>query len=1059
MPTTTGAHKKKKASGGSKPKAGKGNQPTGKAEKPVPVSMEAALNKRIEELSKLGFSSELLKDDLKESLKNKDAKPLVVSIDEALHKWLLACNWKEGEEKYTFEFHPAELMQGCAILLKALGTKPVAFVKRIRENLKKTLGGKLKKPTRAEQKAEAAKEALYDAWIELIVNTLMLYVGGEHVYRACADGPEDENDARGKKPELSEAVGELLEAVEGWVSALIVILSRGGGKELDKWFDELKDEERHRYFAEKEIGSRWDKVQGLSDEDRKKNEKKREEDWEKFKNQPAGVAKAKYYAEIIKHWANLMKSLIATWEAWRGMHPADIDEKEWVLHAPWATGAVFKLALKKKDENSFEGKLTAKGLAHPEERKFRQENVVEAEKATCEVTRDSAHAATLKFTWTPKGEECKKLPTAGDAFFAGSKEAEDEAKFESTLLISDALKVGLPPGEFRRKVRIGDYLKFAVAVLRVLAAVWGVLPKKQREAAQKFLLAKLKPQLEGYFKAKAKFKGVTLGLDIDKDPWTLNFGLKSPRIHIKLGWDFVGLIELLLVKLKVMEDEEEDQERALKPSALVPTSCEMGGKLGQFGELSLGIERLEKKSDKIAKTLDELSKLPMVGEEIARFRDFCKENKIAVCLGKPKVRAGDAESAELPGLEIPLICDMEEMELPWGTISFPATVTLTFTLTAEQVASFFPPLRAVLEAWEVGWAIGSFINELPATQEAMDYYGNWYVEWSAHEDWNKEYLALDDWVLNIQKMKWITHGDAVVSFIKSPYLAAKNYRKKHNIISTFNAVVPPYQHAIQYRDTLAERIEAGLKDPHQLGLDAKSIGHAMALAHVLGHDKFPAERVEEQLEKESGGKPLADIEADFYRFYLYPAEYAARRSAFIDKYQAENSELSPLYIKGQLCDAKAIAFEKAFRFVSGEFHKQYIQLLCCTFPEAAKDAIEVMKQRGKWTWVVSRSKANEEIKVEILAKDGYFSTAMVERADHTKAFLAGCNVHFLSGDFSAVKGDLHKFRVNAKRPTGGQASGAWTYLRVIGEDGDKTESPFWFLEIDGQGEVVSAWRG
>ena len=188
------------------------------------------------------------------------------------------------------------------------------------------------------------------------------------------------------------------------------------------------------------------------------------------------MAKAKYYAEIIQHWANLLKALIATWEAWRGMHPADIDEKEWVLQAPWATNAVFKLALKKKDENSFEGKLTAKGLAHPEERKFRQENVVEAEKATCEVTRESAHAATLKFKWTPKGEESKKLPTAGDAFFSGDTEAEDEAKFESTLLISNALKVGLPPGEFRRKVRIGDYLKFAVAVLRVLAAVWGVLP-------------------------------------------------------------------------------------------------------------------------------------------------------------------------------------------------------------------------------------------------------------------------------------------------------------------------------------------------------------------------------------------------------------------------------------------------------------------------------------------------------------------------------------------------------------------------------------------------------
>jgi hypothetical protein len=1061
MATTTTAQKKKKPQSGTKPssaskpsKNAPGTQPTGKSPKPVQVSLEEALNQRVEELSKMGFSSQLLKDDLKESLKDKKSKPLVVSIDEALKKILLAFNWKPGLEKYNFEFHPAELMQGCAILLSALGKKRPAFVKAIKDDLKKTLGSKLKKPTRAQQKEEAEKDALYDAWIEISMQTLMLYVGGEHVYRAFAEGAEDEKDARGEKPEKSEAVGELLEAVEGWVSALIVILARGGGKELSKWFDELKQEERHRYFAEKEIGGRWDKVQGLDDAKQKENEKKRQEEWEAFKKQPAGVAKAKYYAEIIHHWADLLKALIATWEAWRGMHPADIDQKEWVLEAPWATGAVFKLALKKKDENSFEGKLTAKGLAHPEERTFRQENVVETEKATCEVTRASAHAHALKFKWTPKGEECKKLPTAGDAFFAGTKEIEDEAKFESTLLISDALKVGLPPGEFRRKVRVGDYLKFGVSVLRVLAAIWGVLPRKQREKAQRILLEKFKPQLEKFFKLKPKFKAVDVSLD-PKD-WTLTFGLKSPRIHIKLGWDFVALVELLLVKLHVMEDE--DQGVQLKPSALVPTSCEMGGKMGQFGELSLSLARLEKKSDKIAKTLDQLATLPMVGEEIARFRDFCKEHKIAICPGKPKVRPGDAKSGELPGLELPLICDVEELDLPWGVASFPATITLTFTLTAEQVASFFPPLRAILEAWEIGWAIGSFINELPATQEAMEYYGNWYVEWAAHEDWSKEYLALNEWVLGIQKSKWILHGDSVVSFIKSPYQAAKSYRKKHNIISAFNDVVPVYEHAIQYRDALAQRIAAGLKDPHQFGLDAKSIGHGMALAHVLGHADFPAEKVEQRLQAESGGKPLLDIEADFYRFYLYPAEYAARHSAFVNKYKAENDKLSPLFVRGQLSDAKAVTFERVYRFVTNEMHKKYIELICCTFPEKTGNTIEVMKQGPRWTWVISRAKANEEIKVEIVAKDGIFTRAVVERADHTKAFLAGCNIHWLTGDFSAVKNDLHKFRVNEQRPGGGQASGTWAYLRVIGEEGDKMESAFWFLEMDGQGEVVGAWR-
>jgi hypothetical protein len=1068
-----------------------GEHPTGKAEKPVEVNLGDALHKRVDTLQERGwFKSDVLRKDLNDCLKQKsgkDSTPLVLSIDDVLRLCLLAFNWQEGK-KYTFEFHWELLLKAGAVFARAVGKKPTPEIKELAEDIRNALAGTLKKPfpksekqqAKERRKEEAADltDALIDASIGVVVNGLLLIVAGDQVYEAFSDKPRDKDDNR-PKVEKAEAVGEFFEAVEGMTSALIVIFSRGGGKQLGKWLADFKHKEEHHYEAEQELARRWDKVKGVSEEKQQENEKARKKEWEKAAREPASVAKAHHFAELINHWANLIKAVTEAWEAYRGLHPADIDEKEWVLQAPWATGALYKLSLEKTAENKFEGKLTAKGLAHPEEREFRQAIVVEVEKASCEVTRDEPLAPKLKFKWKPKGEESKKLPSPGDVFFGGTEEKEEEVEFHSTILLSDALKLGLPAaGEFVRKMRPGDYVKFGVSVLRVIAACWGLMPRSTREKAKNLMLEKLAPRLEAFFKVRGaawarlgvgpRIEPLTVELNTTKPPWTLTFGLQGPHVQLKLGWDFIELMEMLLVKLKVAEDEAPGMQ--LKANALVPTTCKMRGTLGQFGELALDLERREQKVERKEATasaviFDKLKQLPLLGDELTRFEEFCKEYKIAVRVGQPKVRGGDPKFDgkpsldDKPGLEIPLICQMEELATPWSG-SFPATVTLTYTATAEVVANLLPELRVILLGWGIGWTVGSFINELPATQEAMELYGKWYVEFAAHEDWSRDYTAMDEWVVGLQKAKWIIHGDAVVAFIKSPYLAAQRYCAKHKIISALNRVVPLNDRAIGYRKTLAERIAAARKDPHALGMEMKSIGQAMALAHVLGHDQFPAQVVEQQLAAESGGKPLTGIEADFYRFYLYPGEYDQRRKAFLDMHRAERERLSKNFVQGKLSDAKAIVYERLFTFVNDNAHKQFIELLHSPFPEAStENTIQVLQQDGKWRWLVQRSMANEEIKVELLAHNLVWPDPVVERADHTKALLTGCNIHWLSGDFSAVKGALLQHQVKERRPTGGEATGAWTYLRVTGQGGDKMDGPRYFLETDDQGKVVSAWRG
>ena len=1079
-----------------------GEHETGEGHKPVPVNYKDALVQRTDAWKQRGWSkSEVLRQDLDESLHKKkeggkEEPPLILAMDEALHLLLESVGWKEGEKTFVFELRWPLLLKGCAVFLAAVGKRPPAEVKALAGDMKEALTRTLKGPNSREkhrQEVEDTREALFDAIVGLVVSSLLLVAGGMHVHEAFSEpakkkpaegaaqepGAGPEAGAAAEEPpkvEKAEAVGEVLEAVEGLVSALVVILTRGGGKALGAWLAKFKHEERDQFDAEEKIATDWEHVQGLSEEKQQENAKQRKEEWDKFAKLPAGAARAQFWAELISHVASLVKAVVAAADAWIELHPSDLHGQEWVLQAPWATSALYKLNLEKEagTDGLFKGTLTARGLAHPEERTFRQSNVVEVEKASCEVTRTGEHPATLKFTWKPRGEESRKLPSPGDTFFAGTEELEEEVEFHSTRLLTDALKIGLPAGEFVRKQRLGGYVKFGVAVLRCVAGCWGVLPRKQREEANQLLLEKLSPLLEKFFKARTAAWRVlagktdkapfTAGLELEKEQWILRFGFQSPRGHANVGWDFAALMEVLLTRLGL--DEGEEKGPATRPNGLVPISCDVGWQFGHFGEISVGVVALQKKAAArkdgtlTAVAFEGLKKLPLLGDELVRFEEFCKLNKIAVYMGPPKVRGTKPGQVALPGLEIPLVCDMEELELasPFGgAVSFPATVTLTYTATADVVANLLPELRAVLMAWDVGWTIGSIINELPCTQVAMETYGKWYVEWASREGWSKEYLAMDEWVLGLQTRKWICHGDAVVAFIKSPYLAARHYNAAHGIL---NHVVPLNDHAIGYRGSLAGLIYAASKDPHALGVDFKSIGHAMALAHVLGHDEFIVRRVEDQLAAEVEGKRLTAVEADFYRFYLYPGEYDQRRAGFLEKHKAEREQLRACFAEGELSEAKAVIYERVFEFVNDKAHKQYIELLWSPFPEpTTENSILVQARDGRWGWTVQRSMANEEIRVELMGHNFVLPDPVLDRADHSQALRTGCNIHLLNGDFSSIKGALAKVREKRDRPSGGVAEGALAYVRVIGEDGKAMEGPLYFLETNEQGEVVSAWRG
>lgn len=1034
-------------------------QPTGKSDKPVAPDWDG-WPKVLQSLATIGFDQAYLKADLEAEQKKVAAakgygsfKPMCLYLDEAFKKLLLSINYKAGKP-FTPQFHPGELMEACGIFVEGLSQKDPHFVSLLLADVSRVLSGKIKSGKHLSERETAVREA----WVTLLVQTLKAYVIGQQLVRAFSDDPEDKTDVR-EKPSREEAVKGLFEALEKLVVALFTIAAHAKDDPgLREWFKKMKSEELDLLKARERIGERWDALRKVEPAKAAEEKKKRREEFDAFKKKGGTAARIAEHGELVKNVGALISSVFGVWDAWREMHPKDLEGKRWLLAAEWNPGQDFSLVVEKKGANAFEGTLTARGLAVPPDRAGHAAEIIEEKKATCEITRSGPLADKLKFVWKPAGPEAKKLPTAGDVFFTGTKEAEEEVHFESTLRLGEALKLPvaggakLAPSVLQREVKIEDWVKVGLAGLKVLGGIWGVVPRRLRAKVSEDGLEFLNHHFGGLVKRVAPLsKWVVLSLDKKETRWILTAGLKSDRATGTVSWDFARLVDAACAALH----GEGEGEAKTESSGLAPLAVKVSGALEKV-RFTLSMEHPEKKEENKSDTLDELSRWPAIGPPLARLKEFLRDHEGTFAVGRPKVSSGSAEGGnlELPAIELPFVLTLGH----FLSAKYPATFTLTVGLTAAQVASAIPAVRACLIAWDVGWAIGTLINELPITQEVMEHVGNWYVSWATAEAWSKDYEEQDKWVLGLQKQRLLTHGDTIVAFIKSPYLAANRYRVEHKLASKFHAVVPDYARAREFRRHWAQEIAAAERDPAKLGHEVRSLGHAYVIAHLLGDEHFHAARVAKKLDEDTRVH-LMPIEADFLRFYLYPADYAAMQQSFLRKHQAQHDVVAPRYVAGKLVEPESVAFERLFRFVRGDQHRKLVDLMTCSFPEVGEDSAEILKLHDRWSWAVVRMRANERIAIELVG-NGMMAKPLLDAAHHEKALLTACDVRFRSGDFGFAKEALLAHRnQREKRPQGGgEAHGTYARLRVIGEDGSaKDTEQAWFLEVDDSGEVVSAW--
>jgi len=354
-------------------------------------------------------------------------------------------------------------------------------------------------------------------------------------------------------------------------------------------------------------------------------------------------------------------------------------------------------------------------------------------------------------------------------------------------------------------------------------------------------------------------------------------------------------------------------------------------------------------------------------------------------------------------------------------------------------------------------------------QDAVEFYGNIYLNWANQQDWFNRYDALDRQTSKFASSKGISLREEVVALIKSPHYAAETYNREHGIFDAFgHGAHPKFKQWDDQRascETAAEDLSAG-RTPRG---NVPSLSHAMATAYLLGSEKFTKDQVAQQITADRDAKKLHPIQADLLRFYLlddepdvFDREYDAAKNQFLAKYK-------PAYDKAkQAVDAAGQSgFVSAEQFMTVRWvdmvkdgaHRDFVHCMVYEPPDPAySDQIVFAAVQSEWMWQVVRSRANERISIEFVAKDQEswvpFRTTNLHIGGK-QALLVEAQFHHTRGKFADLKDELLRHKEQETRSTGGTVTGAWLELRVVGQDKKELKERC-FLQLDPSGKVLKA---
>jgi len=172
-----------------------------------------------------------------------------------------------------------------------------------------------------------------------------------------------------------------------------------------------------------------------------------------------------------------------------------------------------------------------------------------------------------------------------------------------------------------------------------------------------------------------------------------------------------------------------------------------------------------------------------------------KRKGVTLDVSMPRVRTGKVSASDslddvLPAVELPItfyVDDLLELGQQAGPVGgeVPVKLTLIVGLTAAQVASMIPQVRAVLIAWDIGWTIGSFINEIPAVQRTMNSLTDSAARWLNYEGVDDRSADLVNMASRLAQQGRIPGIEVSIVGAKSLLFAADEWAAQHGFQAMF----------------------------------------------------------------------------------------------------------------------------------------------------------------------------------------------------------------------------------------------------------------------------------
>jgi hypothetical protein len=428
----------------------------------------------------------------------------------------------------------------------------------------------------------------------------------------------------------------------------------------------------------------------------------------------------------------------------------------------------------------------------------------------------------------------------------------------------------------------------------------------------------------------------------------------------------------------------------------------------------------------------------------------------------------------LPAVELPVtfyVDDLFDLGQQAGAAGgeVPVKLTLTVGLTAAQVASFIPQIRAVLVAWDIGWTIGTFINEIPAVQRTMNSLTDAAVRWMNYQDIEDRSMAVFESANRLIQRRAIAGIELAVVNAKSTFFAADEWASQNSFQAMFReGRHPSFGSWKTYRTRMEADAQQYLKSPKPPNHGSWSPGHSMTMAWLLGSGAWSKDEIVRQLDADVKANRLHPIQRDLVGFYLIPfdekhfgAAYKAMADRFMAAHKAAGDKarriVSDAESNKRAAPVDAVLTKSWVEMVAGTEHKDLVACMIFQAPEPTwKDEIKVGKPAGQYVWEVFRARANENLRVDFIGIEG-FSLKPLRFDGRREGLVTGGQFHYLKGDLSPFAGELQSQR-RALRVEGEERSGAIFTIRVSGgEQTDDAQRKSWFLEMDDSGGIVNAF--